>query len=62
MKIHIIEADDWVAIYKDGVKVEENHSVPLTFGLEALGIDYTKEWVEVDVYDPMEHFPERLKP
>lgn len=46
MKIVIRTCDDWVAVYKDGQKVEENHSVPLTQGLRALGIDF--EHVDLD--------------
>jgi hypothetical protein len=44
--IHIRTCDDWVAVYKDGVKVEENHSVSLRQGLEALGIEF--EHVDLD--------------
>ena len=49
MKITIRHCDDWVAVYKDGQKVEENHSVPLEFGLRALGIEF--ESVEMPVDD-----------
>ena len=66
MKIVIRECDDWVAVYKDGEKVEENHSVPLTRGLEALGIEFEV----VDLFDQVsdlgtlpdgsDPFPERL--
>lgn len=38
--IEIREVDDWTAVYKDGKKVWENHSCPLTEGLRALGIGF----------------------
>jgi hypothetical protein len=47
MKITIRECDDWVAIYKDGRKVEENHSCGIRQGLEALGIEFEyQDWYD----------------
>lgn len=40
----IVWADDWEALYIDGVKVHENHSVPLFEGLKAAGVDV--EWLQ----------------
>jgi hypothetical protein len=50
MTIEIRTCDDWTAVYKDGRKVEENHSVPLRQGLEALGIEFNY----VDLYDEVD--------
>lgn len=63
-KITVLNADDWTALYKDGVKVEENHSISLTFGLKALDIEFEEREVEVDdlgnAPDGSDPFPERL--
>lgn len=37
---------DWTALYKDGVRVEQNHSISLRQGLEALGIPFEDREVE----------------
>jgi hypothetical protein len=50
MKITIRQCDDWVAVYRDGKKVEENHSCDLKRGLEALGIEFEY----VDLYDEID--------
>lgn len=55
--IHLLECDDWVAVYSDGHKVWENHSCSLRDGLEAVGIPFTREYIE-DTTDV--EFPERL--
>lgn len=34
MKVVILQVDDWTALYIDGEKVEENHSLDITFVLE----------------------------
>jgi hypothetical protein len=68
MKIEILTADDWVAVYKDGERVWNNHSCPLEAGLEALGIPYTSEDLDPLLDDIGElkdgsgrdPFPERL--
>lgn len=51
MSITIRQADDWVAVYKDGQKVLENHSCPLRDGLEALDIEFEY----VDLYDELDY-------
>jgi hypothetical protein len=67
MNITIRECDDWVAVYKDGRKVEEGHSCDLKRGLQALDIDFE----HVDLHDDMDYgigalkdgtdaFPEKL--
>lgn len=47
MKITILDAydGDWIAVYKDGEKVYENHSCQLHEGLEALGIEFERQEV-----------------
>lgn len=45
-QITIRTCDDWVAVYKDGRKVFENHSCSLATGLRELGIDH--EYVDLD--------------
>lgn len=51
MQIEIRETDDWIAVYKDGEKVWDNHSCPLRQGLEALGIEFRY----VDLYDRIDY-------
>lgn len=56
-RIDIRSCDDWVAVYKDGVKVEEGHSCSLERGLEALGIPY----VARDFHEEMDYELGNLK-
>lgn len=51
MKITLRTCDDWVAVYKDGHKVWENHSCPLEEGLRVLGVDFDR----VDLDDQMDY-------
>lgn len=44
--ITIRGCDDWVAVYKDGVKVWSNHSCSIKDGLEALGIPFEERYFE----------------
>lgn len=62
MRIHIIACDDWMALYKDGVRVEQGHSISLMTGLTALGIPITETWLNADPFevDLTGEFPERL--
>ena len=50
MTIEIRTCDDWVAVYKDGKRVWNNHSCSLSAGLEALGIDF----IDTDLYDQVD--------
>lgn len=43
--------DDWVALYKDGKKVAEGHSIPTTRALAALGIEFTNKYWDHDEMD-----------
>lgn len=62
------EVDDWVAVYKDGERVYEGHSVTPWMLLEVLGIEHTRTYYEEDDYDVdtltlldgSDVFPERL--
>lgn len=69
--IVIRQVDDWIAVYKDGVKVEENHSCALARGLEALGIPFENQRLDEDpqygfnqdtltLADGSDAFPEQL--
>lgn len=67
MTITIRHCDDWIAVYKDGVAVQQSHSCSLRDGLRALGIEYEDVNLEgqVDPYtialpDGSEAFPEEL--
>lgn len=51
MTIEIRACDDWVAVYKDGHAVEENHSVSIVRGLEALGIEFEYRYFDEDEMD-----------
>lgn len=67
MRIEIRTCDDWIAVYKDGERVINQHSCRLGDGLQALGIPFEEEdfddrmdtslGVLKDGTDP---FPERL--
>jgi hypothetical protein len=52
MKITIRHCDDWIAVYKDGQKVWENHSCSIRDGLEALGIDFEDQ----DYHDKVDDY------
>lgn len=49
MKIHLVECEDWVRVYKDGDCVYENHTVSGTEILYALGIHYTINYIDTDL-------------
>lgn len=66
--ITIRDADDWIAVYKNGEKVEENDGLDPHFVLEALGIpfehrsfdpDEMNEWGS-ELKDGSDPFPEKL--
>ena len=56
MKIQFVSADDWIAMYVDGLKKVEGHSLAYFHILEALGLPYEdsihvhydpeKEWID----------------
>lgn len=50
--IHIRTCDDWIAVYKDGKKVFDNHSCHLPEGLEALDVPFKIE----DLDDKMDGY------
>lgn len=66
--ITILQVDDWTALYKDGVLVEQNHSIGAREIVEACGGVY--RWLETDEAAAefgndggwFEGFPERLRP
>jgi len=65
MKVHIITDlyGDWIALYKDGSKVAEGHSLDEKQVLDALGIEYTESEISNDEYDTGIHedfFPKVL--
>jgi len=57
-RIQVLRGDDWVAVYRNGKRVFNGHSVPLDMGLEALGIRAESRWVEPGGWDEEtgEHF------
>ena len=46
MKVHVLDFDDWVALYLNGEKKLEGHSLQLQDVLELLGVDCEYEFVE----------------
>jgi hypothetical protein len=60
--VHFIKAasGDWVAMYVDGKKVLEGHTVDAMEVLEQVGIQATDIEVVVDEDDPDASFPEGL--
>ena len=61
-KYRLIQCDDWAGLYKDGVLLQEGHSIPTRDLCEELGISYTFDEGDVDDY-LMEHgsFPTKLE-
>lgn len=54
--ITIVQADDWMAVYKDGTIVYQGHSISPSYLLFVLGIKY--EQIEAQGYaDSFGHFP-----
>ncbi len=53
---------DWEALYIDGVKVYENHEVPLSVALKLLGVEVSyfnhPELDDPDQCNPKEMFPD----
>jgi hypothetical protein len=47
MKIEFVSCDDWVAMYIDGKKAEDGHSLHYSHVLDALKIEYTSREIEV---------------
>lgn len=67
MVIHLRydEGGDWVALYVNGVKVEEGHSLNPAMVATALGLEFTESRVEIDydtgsTPDGDDPFPHRL--
>lgn len=56
-KIEVLRSDDWVAFYKDGMKVHEGHSMRVEEALDALEIPYK---TTVDLPCDPDSFPEHL--
>ena len=50
-KFMIVDFDDWVALYKDGEKIMENHSLRLQDVLEEVEADV--EYIFVDYETPL---------
>lgn len=48
MSIVLRTVDDWIAVYKDGEKVWENHSCHIAEGLRALGISFDNQRLDED--------------
>jgi len=46
MDIFIAETDDWIAVYRDGEKVWENHSITGQRMLEVLDINFNSKWFD----------------
>ena len=45
MKVHILDFDDWVALYLNGEKELEGHELQLQDVFELLGTDFEYEFV-----------------
>jgi hypothetical protein len=54
------EGGDWVALYSDGDKIDEGHSLTPEMVLEALEIPFTSIEVKVDEYGEAD-FPDILE-
>jgi hypothetical protein len=62
-KVHFIRSSegDWTAMYVDGQKVAEGHSLDDREVCKALGIKATSVEVDVDPYENQDkYFPEKL--
>jgi hypothetical protein len=62
MRVRFITSSDgdWVAMYVDGVKVAEGHSISRYDVLDALDIPYASEEIDVDPYAVDEAFPDEI--
>lgn len=68
MKVVILKVDDWTALYIDGEKIEENHSLNESFVLEAIAkrtdvIDFENHYAELDqdyIESGMVYYPDKL--
>lgn len=66
--VQILKAEDWVALYRNGRRVAEGHSIPLDVALEAMGLIVDQRWVEPEGWDEEfaesyytgDEFPEEL--
>lgn len=65
--ITILEVDDWMALYKDGALLDQNHSIHYRDILDATGVKYEYRWLESDEAasefgdgEEFMEFPERL--
>jgi hypothetical protein len=52
-KFMVVDFDDWVALYKDGEKIMENHSLRLQDVIEEMEDDVDCEYVFVDYETPL---------
>ncbi|MEP0825825.1 MAG: hypothetical protein HRF40_10085 [Nitrososphaera sp.] len=51
MKVTILDADDWIGVYLDGILIEEGHSFRLQDILSKIGVENTTVWHEGDDLD-----------
>ncbi len=49
--LHLRAVDDWIAIYIDGKRAYEGHSIDPRTLLDIIGVDYSSEYIEPDEYD-----------
>lgn len=48
-KVRLVQADDWVALYIDGLWIEEGHHIQLDDLAKYLGCDVKEVWLDDDV-------------
>lgn len=63
LRLTLVNADDWQALYVDGKLVYQHHEVDLVHWLEKLGLVKIDEvWADNDPYlKEKNHFPEEMR-
>jgi hypothetical protein len=62
MKIEFVTASDWIAMYVDGVKVVDGHSLAYFHILDALGLPYEDaRYIECDDEKEWINFAEKIE-
>ena len=60
-KIDLVDADDWVAVYLDGVVVHQAHSITERQMLDILGIPYETHDADQEAVEDAGSFPVRIE-
>lgn len=64
-KVTVVRTDEWAALYRDGVKINEDHQITTEEVLAALGISIKTRWLNSDEFEAVTEkhggcFPDKL--